>query len=73
MPEHRIEMWQPAKSLLNSDLYFDVYSDGQKLGTMSLSKGSIDWFPKGKQKSKRITWERFAAAMNYLYDGNALP
>ncbi|WP_299926129.1 hypothetical protein [uncultured Nocardioides sp.] len=42
MPRHRIEMYQPRKAMLHSDVSFEIYSDGKKLGTMTISKGSID-------------------------------
>jgi hypothetical protein len=72
MPVHKIEMSQPAKAVLHSDITFDILSDGQKLGSMRISKGSIDWTPKGKHAAKSITWERFAAAMDLLYEGKRL-
>lgn len=66
VPEHRIEMSQPSKQVINSDVRFDIYSNKEKLGTMTISKGSIDWWPKRKQSGKRISWEKFAGVMNEL-------
>lgn len=66
MPRHRIEMYQPRKAMLHSDVSFEIYSDGKKLGTMTISKGSIDWWPKRRRSGKRISWERFAQAMDEL-------
>lgn len=66
MAVHRIEMSQPSKRVVNSDVTFDIYSDNTKLGAMTISKGSIDWWPKGALSGRRVSWERFAAAMDEL-------
>lgn len=59
-------MHQPSKAVLHNDITFDIYSDGKKLGSLTLSKGSIDWWPKRRRSGKRISWERFAAVMDDL-------
>lgn len=59
MPTHEIELSLPVKAILNSDARFTVYSDGQKLGELQVSRGSLDWKPRGKQKAIAIQWERF--------------
>jgi len=70
MAIHKIEMSQPAKQVLHTDVTFDIYSDGEKLGTMRISKGTLDWTPKNKQRPKKIRWERFAAIMDEVYEGH---
>ena len=70
MPVHKIEMSQPDKQVLHSDITFDIYSDGEKLGSLKISKGSADWTPRHKQRPRKIKWERFAAVLDDLYDGN---
>jgi hypothetical protein len=64
VPRHKIEMSQPSKMMLHNDVGFDIFSDGKKLGTLTISKGSIDWWPKRKRSGKRMTWEKFATLMN---------
>lgn len=64
MAKHRIEINQPAKQVLHSDISFTVYSDGAALGELMISKGTIDWRPVGHQKSVKWTWERFAEVMS---------
>ena len=63
MPEHRIEVSQPSKRVLNSDVVFTVYSDGSLLGELKISRGSVDWRPANKQKVIRRRWEWFARVM----------
>lgn len=45
---------------------FEVYvnsSDG-KIGTLLISKGNIEWLPKGNSVNKRrLTWQKFAELM----------
>jgi hypothetical protein len=53
--------------VVNSDIEIVVRKDGEKLGTLTLSKGTIDWRPKsarrGKQKETRLDWTQFAQVM----------
>jgi hypothetical protein len=63
MPKHRVEISEPSRRVLNSDVEFTVYSDGSVLGTLFVSKGSIDWRPAGHQKAHHWTWEQFARVM----------
>jgi hypothetical protein len=63
LPQHRIEVTQPPKRVLNSDVRFTIYSDDQRLGELSISRGSIDWRPANRRKPIRRSWEWFAQAM----------
>ena len=63
MPKHKIEVTQPSKVVLNSDVRFTIYSDDALLGELRISKGTIDWRPGKKQKPVRRTWEWFARVM----------
>jgi hypothetical protein len=64
MPEHTITV-HPSKPLevINSDLIIEVDSDGEKLGELRVSRGSIDWVPRAHQKALRLDWERFDIVM----------
>ena len=63
MPLHKVEVSQPSKRVLNSDVVFTIYSDGQRLGELRVSRGSIDWRPANKRASIKRGWERFARMM----------
>jgi hypothetical protein len=63
MPQHKIEISQPPKSILHSDVTFSVYSDDVLLGELRISKGSIDWRPPHARKAVQRRWERFARMM----------
>jgi hypothetical protein len=65
---HSISVKIPkAVELENSDVVVLVKVDGEKLGTLSMSRGSIDWLPKGKKAGKQheasMNWSDFAALM----------
>ena len=45
MSVHDIYMAMPEKSVLNKDVVFDIYSNKNKLGTLKVSKGSVEWAP----------------------------
>ncbi len=64
MPRHHIEISLPTKPLKNVDTTIAVWSDGEKLGEMRISRGSLDWIPAGAQTHRRITWENLAYLLN---------
>jgi hypothetical protein len=53
--------------VLHSDLVIHARQDNELLGTLTISKGTIDWRPKNKRVGKKgetqLTWLQFAAAM----------
>jgi hypothetical protein len=64
MPRHDVEMSIPTtKMVLHADVVFEVRSDGEKLGTLHISQGTIDWFPASAQIPARLTWEQFDRVM----------
>lgn len=59
MPEHEIYMTMPTKIVLNKDTDFDIYSDGNMLGTLKISKGSIEWRSAKLTYGYHLSWEQF--------------
>ena len=53
--------------VLNSDIVIVVRQDKRKLGTLTLSKGTIDWKPRHKRAGKKgetqLTWSKFSQVM----------
>lgn len=48
----------------NKDLEIVVKTDGGRLGTLLISKGNVEWLPKGNSvNKKRLSWARFAEFM----------
>jgi hypothetical protein len=56
--------------VVNTDLSVIVNSDGQRLGELLISKGSLDWRPARHQYSVKISWENFARLMERWHDGD---
>jgi hypothetical protein len=47
-----------------ADANFHVYRNGAKLGTVTISKGAIEWYPKKRSVNKiKLTWGRFDEMM----------
>jgi hypothetical protein len=63
MPRHEIEVAIPPKIVLNSDVRFVVRSDGEKLGELLVSRGSIAWLPGHSPNPIHVQWERFDEMM----------
>jgi hypothetical protein len=47
-------------TILNTDVEIEVRADGKRLGTLKVSRGSIDWITSPKQTQRRLSWEKFA-------------
>lgn len=64
MPSHEVFFEIPQKGVLAKDIRFEIESDGNKLGTLLVSQGNIEWVPVNNSVRKcRLTWERFANLM----------
>jgi len=64
MARHDVEMSIPTtKMVLHADVVFEVRSDGEKLGELRVSQGTIDWFPRRVQRGVSLTWEQFDQRM----------
>jgi hypothetical protein len=65
---HSISLEIPkAIEVQNSDVVIVVKRDGEKLGTLTISLGTIDWRPKNRKSGKKgetnLTWTQFADLM----------
>lgn len=48
----------------HKDFEIVIRNDGQKLGTLLISKGNMEWLPKGNSINKRrLRWTDFAKIM----------
>jgi len=64
MPIHDVEMSIPTtKVVLHADVVFEVRSDGEKLGELRISKGTIDWAPALARNPAQLSWEQFDRLM----------
>ena len=64
MPKHHIEISLRTKPLKNVDTTISVWSDGEKLGELRVSRGTLDWKSAHRRAVKRISWERLAVLLD---------
>jgi hypothetical protein len=53
-----------------SALHLRVAGAGGKLGELEIGRGALYWIGKGRQRSKRLSWTRFAEMMDQLAYSN---
>jgi len=54
-----------------SALTLQIFSRGEKVGELQVGRGSLYWWGKHRQKSKRVNWARFTEMMNRLAYGES--
>jgi hypothetical protein len=77
MPKKRINHKHEVKAELSnfqlakakSALTLRIFSRGEKVGELQVGRGSLYWWGKHKQRSKRVNWTRFTEMMNRLAYG----
>lgn len=67
---HIVKMRLPRMKLPGKDMEL-VVKDGADLviGTLRVSRGGLDWYPKSAKIPRRWTWEQFAALMESAEKG----
>ncbi len=68
MAKHNVYVNLPDAELRNSDAYFSIYQNGKKLGTITISKGSIEWYPKSAKQPYNMSWTQFDKMIKEWYD-----
>lgn len=57
-------------SKAGTSLDLEIFAEGQKLGQLTIGRGSINWRGRNRQSAKRIDWSRFADMMDQLAYGD---
>lgn len=62
---HEVTFTLPEQPLGKVDAEFTIKKDGQVLGTLKISKGTIDWSPKDHAQDNpfKVKWSRFDILM----------
>jgi hypothetical protein len=64
MPTHEVDLKIPQQIWIeNTDIDVRVWSDGQLLGQVHISRGSIDWRPTYAKRRYQLSWENFDQLM----------
>jgi hypothetical protein len=56
---HDVKFSIPERELGKADIEFKIKKDGKLFGKLTVSKGSIVWFPKDKTYGHKIGWKKF--------------
>ncbi len=59
----------PQLARAGSSLNLEIYAHQEKIGELIIGRGSLYWYGRSRQKSKRIAWSRFAEMMDELAYG----
>ena len=63
-----LQVFELSKAGTSLDL--EVTAHGQKLGDLTIGRGSITWHGVNRKSSKRIGWSRFAEIMDEMAYGS---
>lgn len=63
MAKHDVSFDIPERPLGRADIEFTVKADGSVLGTLTISNGSLVWFPKGTTYGCKMGWSKFDKIM----------
>jgi hypothetical protein len=61
--KHEVSFDIPTRDLGRADIHFTVKVDGQVLGKLEVSRGSLVWYPKDRSYGHKITWGDFDREM----------
>lgn len=63
MAQHEVKVFLPSIEIGSTDLEIEIRSDAAKLGSLLISKGTIDYKPNNHLYSISLTWEQFDEIM----------
>ena len=63
MAKHNVYVSLPFHELGKADAIFNIYSNNRKAGTITVSKGAIEWYPTNAKKPYKLTWKQFDKAI----------
>ena len=62
---HEVFLELPKINVGSQDTRIVIKKNGQKIGELLISKGNIEWWPKGNsRKKKRLKWSEFEVIFN---------
>jgi hypothetical protein len=72
MPRKRLVRKHQVRATLNvveltkagTSLELQVFADREKIGSLSIGRGSLTWRGGKRQKAKRLSWSEFAQHMD---------
>ena len=59
MAKHTVTIDVPKRQVSRADVKFQVKADEKVLGTLTVSKGAVVWFPFGTKYGYKMGWTKF--------------
>jgi hypothetical protein len=63
MAQHEVKFTVPERPLGKADVEFSIKRDGEALGRLKVSNGTIVWVPKNKKYGFKLGWVKFDELM----------
>lgn len=63
MAQHEVKFTVPERPLGKADVEFAITRDGESLGRLKVSNGTIVWVPKNKSYGYKLGWVKFDELM----------
>lgn len=58
MAEHDIFLAVPRHDVQYADVTFEIRSDGELLGILGISRGTLAWTPSRARETRHVDWEQ---------------
>ena len=68
MAKHNVSFSLPKRELGKSDIIIEVFSDDERLGKVTISKGALEWYPANAKKPYKLEWSQFDRAIRMYYN-----
>jgi hypothetical protein len=68
MAKHNIFFELPSVELGKVDAKFHIKKDGKQFGTITISKGDLEWYPYKAKKPYKISWTALDKLVRGQYD-----
>jgi len=67
MPVHNVFLSLPSREIGLSDVIVEIFQDQEKFGTITISKGAIEWYPANAKKPYKMEWDQFDKIIKKAY------
>ena len=67
MPVHNVFLSLPSREIGLSDDIIEIFQDQEKFGTITISKGAIEWYPANAKKPYKMEWDQFDRIIKKAY------
>lgn len=64
MAKHTISVELPEAEVVNKDAIIKIRGDGRIVGTLTISRGNIEWYSNHWKKPTRLSWAQFDRMMH---------